>query len=231
MSRGRFFVAIVLIGLGVVFLLDQLGYAPAGTLLAMWWPVLLILFGLMLLSHRGALLLPAAVTLVGLWLLAGTLGVVAWMSFGMLLPFILILVGVSLLVRSGRTRRRDEAMVDETAVFSGLELHPLTNAFSGGTLTSIFGGITVDLHDAQPIPEGARLVVSTAFGGVTLLVPETWRVTVHGLPMFGGWSDKVVHPTPLAADAPRLDVDVMALFGGVEVRGYEPTPKPFARAA
>lgn len=44
----------ILIGLGVLFLLGNLGVIPRlGPLLAQWWPVILILLGLYLLVRKA----------------------------------------------------------------------------------------------------------------------------------------------------------------------------------
>ena len=45
--------AVILIVIGVLFLLANLGYIPRlGPLLAQWWPVILIVVGLYLLVRR-----------------------------------------------------------------------------------------------------------------------------------------------------------------------------------
>lgn len=44
----------ILIGLGVLFLLGNLGYIPRlGPLLHEWWPVILILIGVYLLARKA----------------------------------------------------------------------------------------------------------------------------------------------------------------------------------
>jgi len=51
-SRSKFG-AIVLIVLGVLFLLSNLGWIPRlGPLFAQWWPVILIIVGISLLIQR-----------------------------------------------------------------------------------------------------------------------------------------------------------------------------------
>jgi hypothetical protein len=39
----------------------------------------------------------------------------------------------------------------------------------GRWLTAIFGGITLDLRDARPAPEGASINATVAFGGIDIL--------------------------------------------------------------
>ena len=49
-----------------------------------------------------------------------------------------------------------------------------------------------------------------------MLVPKGWRVSVSGLPIFGGYDDKTTQGD-LPADAPLLRVNATAVFGGVGV--------------
>ena len=48
-------------------------------------------------------------------------------------------------------------------------------------------------------------------------MPKDWRVSVGGLPIFGGYEDKTIGNGSLPVDAPLLKVNATAIFGGVEV--------------
>ena len=85
-------------------------------------------------------------------------------------------------------------------------------------LTAIFGGITLDLRDARPAPEGASINATAAFGGIDILVPKGWRISVRSTPIFGGLDDRTDRSQPLAADAPTLHVDAVSIFGGVALK-------------
>lgn len=91
----------------------------------------------------------------------------------------------------------------------------------GAWLTAAFGGITLDLRDARPAPGGASINATTAFGGVDVLVPKGWRLSVRSTPIFGGVEDKTDHSEPLADDAPQLTIDAVAVFGGVSIKNDE----------
>jgi hypothetical protein len=53
-NRSHFFAPLLLIVLGVLFLLSNLGLIPhLGPLLAHWWPLILILVGVYLLLQRS----------------------------------------------------------------------------------------------------------------------------------------------------------------------------------
>ena len=103
--------------------------------------------------------------------------------------------------------------IDLVASFAPLEFRSEATAFRGGTVTTWFGGGTLDLRGATLDPAGATLRVSTLFGGGNMVVPEAWEVRTKIIPVFGGVGDsrpKVDRP----ADAPVLHFEGMAVFGG-----------------
>src|SRR5262249_62077499 len=60
------------------------------------------------------------------------------------------------------------------AIMNGVELKSRAQAFRGGSMVAWFGGIAVDLRDAE-LAADARLEVRTLFGGVASRAPPTWR--------------------------------------------------------
>ena len=125
-------------------------------------------------------------------------------------PPLLILAGVAIVARwSGRTiapGATDEDVIRSTAVFGGPKLASTAQRFEGAWLTAIFGGITLDLRDARPAPDGASINATVAFGGIDILVPKGWRISVRSTPIFGGLDDKTDHsqpPVSRRADAAR----------------------------
>jgi len=119
-------------------------------------------------------------------------------------------------VRAAVPSRGDEDS-DElslVAVFDGIDLKSRAKAFKGGSMLAWFGGIAVDLRDAELVPD-ARLSVRTLFGGIAIKTPPTWRVESRVRALAGG----VEARTPAQDDlsAPVLTVDGVAVFGGVAV--------------
>ncbi|MEO8092361.1 MAG: hypothetical protein ABI726_06605 [bacterium] len=68
------------------------------------------------------------------------------------------------------------------------------------------------------MPEGATVKATAAFGGVAVIVPKGWRITVRATPVLGGVDDKTDRGQPPPENAPSLHVDAMALFGGVDIK-------------
>ena len=73
---------------------------------------------------------------------------------------------------------RGDAESDEVAlvaIFDGVNVKSHASAFRGGTMLSWFGGIAVDLREAQ-LAEDARLSLHSVVGGIAIRIPPGWRV-------------------------------------------------------
>jgi len=219
-NYGRLLVGSLLLALGVVLILDVTEVLDAGEVLATLWPIALIAAGgLLWLSNRRHWVVPAIVAGLGVVMLLNRLEV--WdVGAEIIFPALIIVVGVSVLTGGRRRPGADDAgdahRVNAFAAFSGTEVASHSKRFEGGQIGAVFGGAEVDLRDAQLAP-GASMDVFTAFGGTEVRVPEGWRVTTRGFPLFGGF-DNVTVGERLAEDAPTLDITATVLFGGLEVK-------------
>jgi Cell wall-active antibiotics response 4TMS YvqF len=120
---------------------------------------------------------------------------------------------------------RGDATSDEVslfAIFGGVELKSRSQAFRGGTMLAWYGGVAVDLREAELAP-GAELSAGALWGGVAITVPEGWRVEAQTSALAGGVDVKV--PQPEDPDAPTLKVKASAAFGGVAIAA-EPLSAP-----
>lgn len=100
------------------------------------------------------------------------------------------------------------------AVFDGIDLRSRAKAFKGGSMLAWWGGIAVDLREAELAP-GARLSVHTLFGGIAVKTPASWRVESSVKALAGGV--EATTPARDDRDAPVLTVEGMALLGGIAV--------------
>jgi hypothetical protein len=100
------------------------------------------------------------------------------------------------------------------AVLNGIQLESRAKAFKGGSMLAWYGGIDIDLREAELAP-GARLSVHTLFGGIAIKTPPTWRVESTAKALFGGVA------VPAHADddpgAPVLTLEGLVVFGGIDV--------------
>jgi hypothetical protein len=101
------------------------------------------------------------------------------------------------------------------AIFDGIELENRSQAFRGGSLLSWFGGIDLDLRQAQLAP-GARLRAHALWGGISVRVPPEWRVESSARALAGGVAVErrgAAHGAD--ADAPVLLLEGFAVLGGI----------------
>ncbi|MGH2663356.1 MAG: LiaF domain-containing protein [Actinomycetota bacterium] len=166
---------------------------------------------------------PGIVIAAGVVVLLFTTDVLEGNVFTIIWPLLLIVVGIAILFRHGRGRgpgvgNSSEDVVRSSAVFGGSEIASHSQRFRGGSLTAVFGGVTLDLRQARLAPEGATLSVTAVFGGVDVIVPKDWRARLQGTPIFGGYDDKTEADGPPDPGAPQLTVDILALFGGLDLK-------------
>jgi hypothetical protein len=100
------------------------------------------------------------------------------------------------------------------AVFDGIDLKSRAKTFKGGSMLAWFGGIAVDLREAELAP-GARLSVHTLLGGIAIKTPPSWRVESNVKALAGGVDART--PAKDDRDAPVLTLEGMALLGGIAV--------------
>jgi predicted membrane protein len=223
MNRGRLLVGFVLVALGVVFLLDQNDVLDSGDLIADWWPIILVVAGLLYLSFSPRhIMVPAVLIIVGLALLARSLDFVPDWVQTVFWPAVLVAVGLWIIFGSGQgaTNLQQGDRVNSLVAFFGRDIVNNSQQFSGGSVFTVFGATEIDLRGAQPLPEGAAMDVVVAFGGVDIVIPEGWRVEIKGIPLFGGWTNKTGR-SQVRHDAPLLSIEALVAFGGLEI-GHQP---------
>jgi hypothetical protein len=229
MNRPRLVTGGALVLLGVLFLLDAFDVVVAGEVIAGWWPLVVVAVGALRLTGRPPDVLGGGITVaIGLVLLAMTLDVIEVSVLALVWPLALIAVGLYLVLAHRRPARPDPDVDEVSAVvlFSGRELAPTSRAFTGGSLVAVFGGLDVDLRGCT-LAEGARLDVTVALGGCDIKVPPGWQVRMTGPAILGGADNRAEGQVP-GADAPTLDVRVLAILGGIEVNV---APLPVAPSA
>ena len=113
------------------------------------------------------------------------------------------------------------------AVFGGVERKGRWRMRAKSQATAIFGGVDLDLREADFDAPVVELNVQVCFGGVDIKVPAGINVRHETVNIFGGTDVKNLgEPVP---GAPTLVVKGMVFFGGVDVKG--PRPKRWGRAA
>lgn len=235
MNTSRALVGSGFVAVGTLVLLDQQEVVDAGSVIADWWPALILLgAGLELLSRPPRWISATVFGVLGVVLLGVTTEVLTGSALAVLWPVGIIGLGLWLLLRrpgaTGRASASRDQTIEVIAMFSGQRVANTAREFHGGSATAVFGGVEVDLADAT-IEGEAVLDTVALFGGVEVFVPNGWRVVLDGPAVFGANESHV--PTPTDPGAPTLRVRATAIFGGVEVKVGKTsvTPAPATASA
>ncbi len=134
----------------------------------------------------------------------------------LLLGWFLFMIGAVVYARlKGRDSTQPEPDADEidlVATFGPLEYRSSAGAFRGGSVTTWFGGGTLDLRGATLAPEGATLRVNALFGGGNLIVPADWRVETRLIGIGGAGDGRPDGNPPVGA--PTIRREGTTVFGG-----------------
>jgi predicted membrane protein len=116
---------------------------------------------------------------------------------------------------------------DLVTIFDGLDFASSAPALRRGSVLTWYGGGQIDLRGATLDPAGARLTIRALFGGILLIVPETWRVEQRVTAVFGGVGTR--ETVGAEQVGPVLSLDGVVVFGGIDVTS-EPSSEADAEA-
>lgn len=216
--NGRTAVGTVLLLIGVGLLAEQLGIVDIGRLLSTWWPLLLIAVGGVKVL-TGTPVGGSVLLLAGVLFQARALELLPGSFFDYFWPIALV-AGGAWLIGSRGGREQKASMEDEIrhfVAFGGIETRNESQAFRGGSVTAMFGGLELDLRGAKIAGDRAVIETTTMLGGAEIRVPEEWRVVVSGTPLLGGWENKTEHRPEGDGPSPTLELTGLSLLGGVSV--------------
>ncbi|MBV7536753.1 cell wall-active antibiotics response protein [Duganella sp. sic0402] len=222
-------VGLFVIGLGMLFLLDNLGWLDLDLRIHVV-PTVLIAVGILKVMQtrsQSGVIVGGALIVVGALFMLKSLGFlnIDWRT---LWPLLIIGAGVAVVAKSATSRKQienselsldkagNESQVNITAVMSGYKNRNTSQDFRGGEITAIMGGSDLDLRQAS-INGDAVLNVFAFCGGITLKVPIDWTVIMEGTPIMGGFEEKTVPPVA-GGTGKRLILRGYVIMGGVEVR-------------
>ena len=224
---------IIILAVGALFLLQNLGVVPYIGDIWQFWPVILIALGISKLA-RTHWTSGIVLTIIGAVFLLNNLGYIYGNVWLYIWPMILIGVGASMLLRGmegggptwspsggfpiGASVSTGDALHVEI-LFHGVQRKVESQNFEGGRVNVVFGGAEIDLREARTTKQEIVIRADAVFGGIVLWVPADWNTVVRGTGVFGGFDDKTYRRPPGEQDkTPRLIVTGSAVFGGVTVK-------------
>ena len=213
--------ALLVMGLGIVFLLNALHVIELGQGISLWsvlWPFCLTCMGVMLCKSD---LSPVSlgIALFGLYMLLYNVGVIPAeykLTWSMIWPAALILIGLTVLLGYLFPRKKEEGegffhVEKGDPVFEFSEVTG-DEPFRGAKIDMSFGSLTVDLTEAN-IENGATIDADVSFGSMTLRLPAFVGVKSESSAAFGGVNCPAGDPNA----AIRINLKGDVSFGKIEV--------------
>lgn len=239
-ASTRLIFAVALIAAGTLMFLSNIGLFPP---FDVWqfWPVIIIIIGISRLTSSiyasGRVLGILFIVFGSLFLMVST-GIfhIHARNDTWFFSILLITFGIVALVKVLESQENPRPQVgfaaggvgsgfaadvlQEQVIFGGLKRQVLSSNFRGGKLEAVFGGIEINLRQAQITSEDRTVTLecNAVFGSIELRVPDTWRVVARAAGMFGSVDDKSTANKMPGFDGPTLVVTGAAVFGSVEIK-------------
>lgn len=216
--------------IGTLLLLKQLGILFFSFHLT--WPLILILIGLMIgiksRFHNHAWWI---LGLIGIANLTPQFTIMGEPSSKLIWPLAIIIGGLMIALKPRKknyfpgagshmtTTNENNLNIDVT--FGGRKEIVTSKEFTGGTVSTTFGGVEINLMQADSTIQPMVIDFKVAFGGVEIVVPSHWEVSIEIQPSFGSVEDHRMIRTPNAAEEKKtLILRGSVSFGNVEIKSY-----------
>ncbi len=113
----------------------------------------------------------------------------------------------------------DADKIDSVSIFNGLKRRVQSRRFKGGEAVTVFGGTEINLLDADF--EGTIELESVViFGGMKLIVPPNWEVRNNVNGILGGVEDKRSSAVQVVPDDKVIVLTGTVVFGGLDIVNY-----------
>ena len=218
----RLIIGFGILALGMLWTLDNMDVLESEPI-TRWWPVILIVIGVVkLLDRRANRFGPIGLIVVGGLFLLDEAGGIDF-DLGDLIPLGIAFVGAKLAWEAMTRRQRasevvgnSDSVIHAFAMMAGVKRQSISHEFRGGDVNAIMGGVELDLRNAQ-IREGDDVIIDAfaMWGGIDIQVPPNWRIVGDVLPIMGGFEDNT-HPT--GEPGPTVTIRGTALMGAIEVK-------------
>lgn len=112
-----------------------------------------------------------------------------------------------------------EDVINSTSVFGGVKKVITSKQFKGGSITCFMGGAEYNLTQAD-ISGTVIIDITQVFGGTKLIVPPHWDIRTESVAIFAGIEDKRPVQPGSFDPKKILILRGTSIFGGIEIRSY-----------
>ncbi len=213
---------VIFIIIGLILGLNAVGITNIDIFFEGWWTLFIIVPSVVSIAKNYKDASAYIWLIIGIALLLAAQGIIDMSIIGkLILPAVLVAIGVGIIFKD-TVSSKVNSKIDELnksnkeefyATFSGQKLNFAGDDFNGVSLNAIFGGIDLDLKNAN-IVEDKIINATSVFGGINILVPENINIQVKSTSIFGGVNNK----TKNKEEQPTIYVKAFCLFGGVDIK-------------
>lgn len=219
-NKDNIYWGIALILVGVLFWGNLIDLWKVNLFFDGWWTLFIIVPSFVGLFRKGQLVGSTIGVVIGLLFLLACQDIIIWSMVGRIfIPFILIVIGLSIIFKPTLDRRVIKTLDSKgspvfTAIFSGSE-ERIKGEFKGATCTSIFGGVELDLRNAE-IKDDVVIECTSIFGGTDIFVPDDVIIKAKGVPIFGGIENKAKQD--VTKNSKTVYINYTCVFGGIDIK-------------
>lgn len=215
---------LLLVIVGIIFGLNALEITNINIFFDGWWTLFIIVPCLIDLFKEDDKTGNIIGLTIGIFLFLSCQDIVDFsIIWKLLIPFALVLVGLSLIFNDslkGKIKKEIKKLnknndKEYCATFGNQNLDFDQEKFTDCSLNAIFGGVKCDLRNAI-IKEDTVVNASAIFGGISILVPENVNIKITSTPLFGGVSDE--RKTKTNDNKVTLYINATCMFGGVSIK-------------
>jgi len=228
--NGRVMSGIVLFIVGIILFAEQLGVVFPYWLFR--WEMFLIVLGFFLgakhsFKRSGWLILVfiGVFFLLDDWIVGISLKRFFW-------PTIILIVAATMIISPFKKKKweqnfntlnsniNNDDIMDATSILGGVKKGIFSKNFKGGQIFNVFGGVDIDLSQADI--DGIIVIdITQIFGGIKLILPAHWELKSEITSILGGVEDKRKNLSALnIAEGKTLIIRGTSIFGGIDIKSF-----------
>ncbi len=224
---GNVLWGLVIIAIGVIIGLNSIGLTNINIFFSGWWTLFIIVPSFIGLIKEDSKTWSFIWLVVGIVLLLCAQDILSFRIIRkLIIPFILVMVGISLIFKDTINKNvsekiktlnsnNKEGLEDYCATFGSQKIDLSGQEFKGANIDAVFGGVDIDIQKST-ISKDQVINANAIFGGIEIKVPQNVNIKVKSTPIFGGVTNKV--KAQYNESLPTIYINSVALFGGVEIK-------------
>lgn len=230
---GKLIFGLIIAVAGILFLLDELHVLDSfDYVFNGGWPLGLIALGIFLgIRNKWSTNAPYILIAIGVFNLIPVFHINGVSSKDLVFPAALVVFGLYIAFRKKKNNWSDskrlemvtngESMLNIDVTMGGRKEIVTSKEFRGGKISTTFGGVEVNLMQADSSIQPMVLDIKVAFGSVEMIVPSHWEVINEIRPSMGSVEDHRSGRMPEnTTDKKTLYLRGSCSFGSVEVKSY-----------